>query len=574
MDDKNNFLNGYKKNMENRNAEENYEAPAKSEPQAGLRYEEKSDFVKPRKMDMGTPPPPRKRPKFLIPAIVGVLVILGAVIGVLSLLNRGVEVIDFTAWTKNNAQLWANEKGVKLQIEEEYNDSQETGKVVSQNIPKGSRVQQGDFIKLTVSLGHDLTVKLSLPDLKSMTKEEVEDWAAKNFMAKVRITAEFSDTVPSGKVISYEINDNTVVDEVTRNTPIYVVVSKGKEDDSSVLVTIPDFKEKTVSESYIFANENGLVLKVEEQYDDYVPKGSVMAQSVKKDEKVSRGTEVKLTVSKGKEITVPDFSDYSKEEAAAAATALGITATVTEKYSSHAAGDFISQSVPADSEYEEGEIVELNYSIGNKIVLASYVGQARDAIETWAKDLNDKGAKITIKTEYTKSNSAKGMIIHQDKANTVIGYKTTIHITVSKGKIVYVPDFKTGYNTTYDKAMTREEALALCESLNIVPVFVKASNSDALPGAVWSQSISAGTEISEGTSITLKYAPNKSIQVPSFDKMTKEQASAYCKMLDIKFETADANVAGYDNTVCKQSINAHTTVASGTAITLTISPAP
>ena len=54
-----------------------------------------------------------------------------------------------------------------------------------------------------VSLGHDLSVTLPLPDLMSMTKEEIEAWA-ENFMAKVRITAEHSLDVPVGRVIRYE----------------------------------------------------------------------------------------------------------------------------------------------------------------------------------------------------------------------------------------------------------------------------------------------------------------------------------------------------------------------------------
>ena len=75
------------------------------------------------------------------------------------------------------------------------------------------------------------------------------------------------------------------------------------------LVTVPDFKTMTVSDCYVFANENGLTLIVEEQYDDYVPKDAIISQSVKADEKVAKGTEITLVVSKGVKIIVPDFSD-------------------------------------------------------------------------------------------------------------------------------------------------------------------------------------------------------------------------------------------------------------------------
>ena len=119
-------------------------------------------------------------------------------------------------------------------------------------------------------------------------------------------------------------------------------------------------------------------------------------------------------VSKGKLITVPDFSGYSKEKAAAVAGQLGIPITIRERYSSYPVGAFISQSIKAGSKYNTGDILEINYSLGNEIVLQSFVGQTRDLIEKWAKELNAQGASIRIKAVST-SNSPKGTIIHQDK---------------------------------------------------------------------------------------------------------------------------------------------------------------
>jgi beta-lactam-binding protein with PASTA domain len=45
----------------------------------------------------------------------------------------------------------------------------------------------------------------------SMTRQEIDAWAAENFMTKVRITTEYSDTVEAGRVIRFEINDDRVV---------------------------------------------------------------------------------------------------------------------------------------------------------------------------------------------------------------------------------------------------------------------------------------------------------------------------------------------------------------------------
>lgn len=577
MDGNNSFLSSYKKKMDSEKVEPEKEAAVSNEEQPKFRYEEKSGFVKPRQRSRDDLPPSQKKPSPLIAILVGSVVIVAAVIGLIWYLNRGIEVIDFTNWTANDANLWASEKKVNLQVEEQYNDKVDAGKIISQNPVKGTTVSKGAFIKVALSIGHDLTVSLKLPDLMNMTKEEIDAWSAENFMTTVRITTEFSTEVAAGKVISFKINDNTVVDEVKRNTPIYIIVSKGREDETAVMVTLPNFKEKSISECYDFANENGLVLTVKEQYDNFAPKGAIIAQSVKADEKVRKGDEIVLTLSKGKMITIPSFAAYSKQKANAVATELGIPVTIIEKYSTLATGKFISQSIAEGSVYAEGDILELNYSLGNKVALTSFVGQTRDAIESWAKELNDQGASISLSVTYTKSNSPKGKIIYQDKANTMISVKTTIKITVSLGKVVFVPDFVAPAGSGYDVAITREKALAMCEQLNIIPVFVASSKAGRLPGEIWYQSIAAGTEVSEESTITLKYNPaTAKVTVPDFENKTQDEiiAAGWYQKFSITFVLADTYVEGHADKAYKQSIPAGSSVAVGSDITIYISPPP
>jgi eukaryotic-like serine/threonine-protein kinase len=573
MDD-NSFLKSYKKKTEGQIEERAQAIPGEPKAPSSLRYEERSGFVRSRRAE--SPGPARRGgSQLLAPILIGAFVIIAIAVGLLLYFNRGVEVIDFTGWAIADAQLWSSDKGVNLQIDQKYDDKIESGKIISQSPAKGAKEPKGGFVKLTVSKGHDLTVTLPLPDLMKMTMEEVQAWADANFMTKVRITTEFNDDVESGKVISYEINDNTVVDNVSRNTPIYVIVSKGKEDTSAVLITVPDFKQKTVAESYSFAQENGIVLEIVDQFDDYAPKGSVLSQSVKADEKMRKGDKITLTVSKGKKILVPDFSKDSKQKATAETAQLGISAAFVEKYSSQPAGEFISQSLAASSVYEDGDVLELDYSLGNSIVVANYVGQMRDAIDTWAKGLNDQGADITVSVSSTQSDSPKGTILYQSKANTTVGIQATIRITVSLGKVVSVPDFIAPSGSGYDVAITRDEAMALCKSLNIVPIFVASKRNGRLPGEVWYQSISAGREVYEGTTITLKYNPGDvQVKVPNFSGKTQKQiiATGYGKKFDITFVLADTYVDGFSGTVCKQSIRTGVMVISGTAITLTVSP--
>ncbi len=568
MDDQNKFINNYKKKLDTKT-----EGQSQAETPA-LRFEEKSDFVKPKPADRVAPTSARRlSAKAAIVIAIAVILVLGIVFGLLYA-GQFIKTENLIGMSLNNTKLWASDNNIKLEITSEYNDTYDVDKVFEQNVKPDTQITKGSILKIKVSLGHDLTVSLDLPDLKSMTKTAIESWAAENFMTKVRITTEFSDTVLSGNVISFQLNDDTVVDEVKRNTPIYVIVSKGPEDAAATLVTIPDFKTMTVPQCHVFANDNGLVLTIVEQYDDFTAAGVVMIQSVKAADKVARGTVVTLTVSLGKKITVPNFASYSKAQAQAAAAQLGITVSVTEKYSTRSTGAFISQSLAAGSTYVAGSSLELVYSLGNTVVVNSFVGQTKAAIESWANGLNDQGAAIVIATSYTINNSARDQIIYQDKTNTTISIKTTITIIVSLGKVVYAPDFVAPAASGYDLAITLEKALAMCADTGIVANIVIEASAGRLPGEVWYQSVAAGTQISEGSVITLKCNPSASLDVPDFSNLTQAQVIAAGNMnkFEIVFITGDTYIAGKEGKVVAQSIAKNTTVVYGTKITLTLGP--
>ncbi|NLC44113.1 MAG: PASTA domain-containing protein [Clostridiales bacterium] len=570
MDTNNTFLESYKKKTEEQSKQEIDKQVPDTKGPADSAFR-KGGFVKPPTKEPTSSVKKPAQSKRVAAIVVSVVVVALLIFAIYMLLNRGIEMVGLVGWTENDAQLWARNNGILLQIEQEYNDDMEAGKVLSQNVAEGTQVKKGEFVKLTVSLGHDLSVTFPIPDIMSMTKNEIDTWAAENFMTKVRVTTEFSDLVESGKVIRFEINDNTVVNEVRRDSPVYVIISKGPEDVTAANIEVPNFKIMSIAEAYAFAEENGLILAVEEEYDDFAPLGAIISQSIKAEEKVPEETEIKLLVSRGKMILVPNFSKYPKELAPSVAGELGISINITEKYSGRSAGKFISQSIKADTVYESGQIVELNYSIDNKITLPSFIGQTRDVIETWAKELNSNGASIGIKVTNTKSNSPPGTILTQSKANTLVDINTSISITVSSGKVVFAPDFLSPAGSGYDAIITREKAIAICEELNIIPVFVEENKSGKLPGEIWYQSVGAGMEIKEGSTITLKYVPaNVQLVVPDFTNLTKNDIITKNLHKSFNITYVEGYKEGFEDKVYEQSLKAGTRMATGSEITLTI----
>ncbi len=538
---------------------------------ATMNYEQKSTFKPPSKK------PSYKRPKQnnpIITYIIGALILLVIVIVIIIFLSRGKAVPAMIGKSISDAQLWANENNVIISEENVFSDEIPAGEIISQIPADGDTLQGGDFFQLTVSKGPDLDVLVPVPDIINMTMSEVEQWADENHMTAVRITTQDSETVPSGSVIEFMVNDNTVLgEEIKRDTPFYVVFSRGKGEGEAV--TLPNFLTMSLEESKKFAEDNDIILQIVEVFSETVIKGNVISQNIKAEEVVRTGDTVILNVSKGEEIIVPNFFEYTKDEAALKASSLGITTIVTEKYVlGYDEGNLSYQSVSAGSLYEDGDVVELVYSKGYKIVVQSFVGSSEPSVRAWVTPLNEEGASIKINTTYTASDSAPGTILAQDKIDFTMRIDDTLNLVVSSGKVIFMPDLITSASSNYGDIITREKAIEICNALNIVPVFIEEKNSSKEPGEVWYQSIAPGTEVKQGSTVTLKYNPaSATIIVPNFiSSYTTRAAVEADATLNSNFTIVFVEVpsTGTVGNIASQSIAAGSTVAVGTTIQLEV----
>lgn len=583
MNDNNDFLKGYKDKNTNVDKQSGPSKPAEPAKDSGMSFEEKPTFQKKasdypqRNYYSSRSGAKSKKLKNTIAVSLALFSVLLILITVILIKSGGTVVPDFTGWTRNDFMLWVSENEVLSQIDEQFSDTVTEDTIYDQSPKEGEKVKKGDFVKVYVSKGPDQSVELDIPDFKNMTSTQIEAWAEQNYMSKVRITSQYDAVVPLGYVIEYEINDNTVIDKIKRDTPIYIVVSKGPEEEQSKDIEIPDFKTMGISETIIFAQENGLNLQIDKQYDDYIPENSIISQSIAKDTIAHPGDDIRIIVSLGKKVLMISFKSYSIEEAPSRAAQLGISYNISERYSSSKKGRLIWQSIEEGTEIKDDMHLDLRYSLGSKIFIGDYVGTKQSEIQKWLEAENLLGARACLSVTYTKNSAEPGTVIQQNISDTYIYRDTTIKIVVSSGDIIYVPDFVAPSGSPYEDVITREKALDMADGLDITLLFVEASVSDGTArraGEVWHQSISAGTEINAGTTVTLKYNPmGSTLKVPDFTGKTQsevESMAEYSK-LSVTFTEGEYNMA-YAGQVYSQSIEADTTVAQGTAITLYVSP--
>lgn len=528
------------------------------------KYEQKSEFKPPKRRGPREVKP--RNTQLILGVSVGVAVV-AIIIGIVAffMMNTKAVLPDMIGWKEDDVALWATENNVMIRVTESYSDEVDSGVIIEHHPGVGETVEKGSFLEVVTSLGADPSILVKIPDFMNMTQSEIEAWEKENHMTKVRITAQNSKTAEIGEVISYTVNDTSVIgEEVRRDSPIYIIISNGTGENG--IITVPDFTLMTLEQANTFAMDNEIIIEVEEVFDETMPKGQIISQDIEMEDTVKIGDIIKLKVSLGPEIIMPDFSSYSSDMAMTVASQNNIMVMIEEKYSSSSAGRLISQSISAGTLYDTADILTLKYSLGNTILIPSYIGQGKEAFEAWATEYNAMGTSITIKATYTASNDLPGTIITQDKADVMSGISTTVNVVVSKGKVVYVPDFVADSGAGYDQAITREEAIALCEEAGLVPVFEESSQSGRLEGEVWSQSVAAGKEVQQGTTITLKYTPVKStVKVPDLIGMTKSEVikAGYHKKFDLEYD-----LSGGGTKIESQSVAAGTTVAPGTSLTL------
>ena len=115
-----------------------------------------------------------------------------------------------------------SQKGLKVEIEEEYSDEVQKDHVISQSVKAGREVEIGTTVTITVSLG---TNKVAVPDLVGMTLIQASNELGKiDLTLNSKYTEDFSDEIDKGLIMKQETEKDTLVEP---DTEIKVTVSLG-----------------------------------------------------------------------------------------------------------------------------------------------------------------------------------------------------------------------------------------------------------------------------------------------------------------------------------------------------------
>lgn len=182
-------------------------------------------------------------------------------------------------------------------------------------------------------------------------------------------------------------------------------------------------------------DDDSLVLvELDQAYSDTVKKGNIISQDIKAGTILKKGDAIRVTVSKGALVTIPDVAGKKKAKAKEMITNAKLIMKVSNrKWSDKVAkGKVISQDKKAGEKIEEGNTISVVISKGVEQVKVPMVegktlAEAQKALEK---------AKLKVDSSRTYSSSVEeGKIISQSiTSGKTVDKNTTVKVVISLGK--------------------------------------------------------------------------------------------------------------------------------------------
>ena len=285
----------------------------------------------------------------------------------------------------------------------------------------------GTFGNFVVAVG-----KTIVPNVVNSTMDQAEVAASGNKLQVQIVGKVYSDEIPEGYVLEQNIKPGTKVDE---ESILELTISAGVE-----MVFMPSVEGIPKEDAIVLLEEQELKYTITE-VESMTAVGNVVSQSIAANEKVAKGTEITLEVSKGmngidvsKEIEVPDLQGYDYTKAQEILAELGLyIGKESEVFDNKVKkGLVLYQSIPAGNIVHQGDTIMVRVSKGKEQVPVPNVWLDEEQVAR--KKLSDAGLMAEVVYESSETVK-KGLVISQKiEKDKMVDVGTTVQIVVSTGK--------------------------------------------------------------------------------------------------------------------------------------------
>lgn len=314
---------------------------------------------------------------------------------------------------------------------------------------------------------------------KKIKKADVGKWP---------IWAKVSVALGAAAVLIFATLLATGVIDYTRFIPDNFALSETQARVPNIVNT-----EQPSAEKALKTNSLKMVI-VDKQNSEYIPQDMVVAQGISKGKIVDKGTIVEVVISAGREpVVMPALIGLTAEEATTTLAQIGLTYTITSDYGAAAPGSILSQSVEAGTIAYRGDNIDLVLSKGydtyidtqKEVVIPDFSGMTYEKACKIAEE-----HKLYLIRKTTTQKGKKNTVIEQDPPSKSTGHEgDTVTIYIYAGETtLFIPDVQ---------FKDESDAVAALEAIGLKVNIVREENAQVAKGKVISQSIEAGTEVTD-----------------------------------------------------------------------------
>lgn len=392
----------------------------------------------------------------------------------------------------SSAVKWTTDNKIDLEQIYEYSDVVSEYHVIYQNVKPGTKLKNVKKLILTISEGPNPSKEIIIPSMIGWESETVLKYIEDNHLTNIKV--EFvKSTSKANTLIEQSKSGN-----VRRNEEIKFVFSYGEERDFSE-IKLSNLTNKSKYEAMFYLAKNGIKYEFVYDFSDSIKKDNVISQNVEPGTMISLTGEnvvtVKVTISKGPKIIVPDLKAMSVEEVTSWIIKNKLKVEFKDAYDENIAENkIISASHNKGDAVSEGMVITITISNG-KLRMPSL--KSLSEFREWATKYN---INYDEQHEFSDSVAIGDVIRYSYKKGDTIKNNDTIIVTISDGKKISVPSVI---------GLTKSAAEAKLKSAGLNYNFVYRYNSNVEKGKVSNQSISAGSTVSAGTTVTITISNGK-----------------------------------------------------------------
>jgi Uncharacterized protein conserved in bacteria len=459
--------------------------------------------------------------------IVPIIILLFGVAAFLVIVHLGdVTVPDLSDWQLNDIQTWVSKHHDNTLLKGVYSREKEVNCVISQDIKAGTKISRNKTLTVTYSLGADPEEYIKIPDLMKMSSSEIKKWIEDNQLTQATVKSEESDVVPKDTVINYELRDGTEK-EYQRKNRLIIYLSSGSASLNETF-QMPDLSGKTKTDVQQWAKQQQITIKYKEVFNQDVAYGKVFAQNIEKNTKITRKDTIEVSLSRGKEITVPDFTGMTRSEAQELATLLGISAFFKLIVSKEEPDTVLNQDIAAKTIIDQKQY--LTFEVAKKegkIIVPNFIGLTSSEVNSLAALY---GMKVFIKNA-EKTGSSGIVAVQSEVPGKIVQDDTIVRLQLKENDAVTVPDFI---------GLSQNKATQLAKNLGIELIFNEKEAMNAENKTVISQDTKAKRKLKTGGTILLSIAINSGIKAENLEDMSLEEAKAWAIQLGITLNVVDS----------------------------------